>query len=310
MGADTDTMVLPGRDRGFILLIVIWMAALFALITTGYVKAVQAHLRATSSVVQLARAELLADSGMAVAALDLLEVQASSGRQRRFPVNGTPVGCTLSGDDRLTIRLQDAGGRINLNTASDRLLQALFIGLGASRTIASRQADAIIDFRSPADEPRNAGAWKPDYQAANKPLGPKNAPLDTLDELYQIAGFDAALIEAMAPHVTIHSGTAGLDPDVTSPVLAELLARGMEDLPASQRGLNSADRLPGEFIVASSRRVYVATIAAQIATVSYVREAAIELLQNRNGLPVYKVWRRGKALPSTGGAEVSVPPPC
>ena len=286
------------QNRGFILLVVIWMVALFALTTTAFVKAVQAHLRATTVQIQSSRAELVADSGLALVVLDLLESQVP-GRQRKFAVKGALVTCTLD-EDRLTIRLQDAAGRINLNLASDRLLQALFIGLGASRQVADVYSGAIIDFREPAAA----------YQAAGRRLGPKNAPLDSLEELRQIAGLDGAMIKAMRPHVTIHSGIAGLDPEVTSPALTELLARGYESLAAQAQSQLGGSGWPGEFVVASTKRTYMAEIQGELATGAlYVREAVIELVPNRNSLPIYKVWRRslGGPLPREFG---DAPPPC
>lgn len=308
VAVEMSSPVRSTQDRGFILLIVVWMAALFALTTAGFVRAVQAHLRATTVQIQSAHAELLADSGLALVALDLMEHQ-NFGRQRRFTVNGALFTCLLD-EDRLTIRLQDAGGRVNLNSASDRLLQALFVGLGASRLAAGVYAAAIIDFRAPAGELLRANVDKPDYQAAGRRLGPKNAPLDTLDELQQILGLDSAIIEAMSPHITIHSGTAGLDPEATSATLIELLARGAESLAAQQQSQSTGSRLPSEFIVASTQRTYIATVQGELATgASYVREAVIELVPNRNGLPVYKVWKRSTGAPlATGWSDSS--PPC
>jgi type II secretory pathway component PulK len=274
------------------------------------IKFVESHLRASASFAQSARAELLADSGLTLAALDLVGNGPASGRSRRFPLNATPVSCALDNEGRLTIRLQDAGGRVNLNTASDRLLQALLIGLGVERSVAIQSVDALIEFRSPPGEGRRPGAEKADYVAAGRPLGPKNAPLDSLDELFQVPGFDAALIERMTPHITIYSGTAGLDPDVTTPGLAGLLARAVSDLPGGAQGLNSATRVPGEFIIASTQRVFVATVAARLETgAGYIREAVIDLAQNRTGLLNYKVWKRG-AVGIPPDEANGLAPPC
>ena len=296
------------RDRGFILLIVLWMAALFALTAAAFVKAVQAHLRSTTVQIQTSRAELLADSGLAVAALDLMEARAPNHR-RKFPVDGAPVTCTLE-EGQLTISVHDAGGRVNLNTASDRLLQALFVGLGASRQAAATYSTAIVYFRAPAGEPSRAASDKPDYQAAGQPLGPKHAPLDALEELQQIVGLDAAIIAAMRPHVTVHSGTTGLDPKVTRDTLVELLARGYESLGAQTSIAATGSRLPAEFVVASTQRTYMVQVQGALAAgATYVREAVIELPANRNSLPTYKVWKRSiEALPAA--AEVTTTGPC
>jgi general secretion pathway protein K len=296
------------RDHGFILLVVLWMAALFALTATAFVKAVQAHLRSTTVQIQSSRAELLADSGLALAALDLIEAQ-GAGRRRKFPADGVPISCMLD-EGQLTISVQDAGGRINLNTAGDRLLQALFAGLGASREAAAAYSTAIVNFRAPAVEPQRGGTGTPGEQAAGRPLGPKHAPLDTLEELQQIEGLDAAIITAMRPHVTIHSGTAGLDPQVTPETLIELLARGYESLGTQSATAAAGSRLPAEFVVASTQRTYIVQVQGTLpAGASYVREAVIELAPNRNSLPTYKVWKRSIGSP-LAAAKVTASGPC
>ncbi len=281
-------------DAGFALIIVIWIAALLALVTVGFVRAAQTHVRGAATITQSSRAELLADSGLTLAVLDLVEAKAKPTRRARFSRDNAVLVCGAGGDDRLAIRLQDASGRINLNLAGQRLLQALFIGLGAPRLAADRLADAIIDFRDADNDRRVAGAELPEYLAAGRAFGPKNAPFDSLEELHQVLGLDAGTIEAMLPHVTLHSRIAGLDARFTTPQLTELLARGSEELPARQsRGLADG-RLPAEFFAASTERVYVATVTARLPSgTTYVREAVIEMPALRNKMPAYLAWKRG-----------------
>ena len=297
------------QSDGFILIVVIWVAALLALVAAAFVRSAQSHVRATAISIQTMRAELLADSVLSLVALDLISRRLDASK-RRFPVDGTLVRCSFDGG-RVVVVLQDAGGRVNLNTANDELLRALFVGLGASKAQASSYADAIIDFRDRDDLRRPSGAEKPEYLAAGRPLGPKNAAFDNLDELHQVLGLDPDIIAAMIPYVTIHSGTAGLDLEVISPVLSDLLARGA----GGPSGLSSAvigERvLPTEFIVSSTRRVFLAKITARTASATtFVRETVIELPQARIGLPIYRVWKRGFEPDSFDDETDFLPPPC
>ncbi len=204
------------------------------------------------------------------------------------------MSCNAGGDDRLVIRVQDAAGKINLNLASERLLMALFTGLGTSRVAASGYTDAIIDFRDADNDRRLAGAEKPEYLAAGRTFGPKNAPLDSLEELNEILGLDVDIVTAMLPHVTVHSGLAGLDPRFTTAQLTELLARGLEELPAASSQSLGSGRLPAEFAARSTQRVLLTKVSAVLASgVSFVREAVIELPPDRNKLPSYLAWKRG-----------------
>ena len=282
------------NDAGFVLIVVIWIAALFALITVAVVRVAQSHVRTSATLAQSARAELLAASGVALVALDLAETRNRPARRARFAADNSAMICDAGADGRLVIRVQDEAGRINLNLASERLLMALFIGLGTSRIAASGYTDAIIDFRDSDSDRRLAGAEKPEYLAAGRSFGPKNAPLDSLEELNEILGLDAEIVAAMLPHVTVHSGLAGLDPRFTTAQLTEFLARGLEDLPAaSSRSLRSG-RLPAEFAASSTQRVISTTVSATLtAGASFVREAVIELPADRNKLPAYLAWKRG-----------------
>ena len=302
----------PRQRDGFILIVVLWITAFFALVAAAFIRSAQVHVRATAASIQSTRAEFLADSGLSLAALDLIEQRLNRDQsRRRFPVNGTAVRCSLGLQGRLSIALQDAGGRVNLNTAGEQLLQALFVGLGASNAKASSLADAIIDFRDQDDQARPAGAEKSEYAAAGRPSGPKNAALESLDELHQILGFDAAMIAAMTPHVTIYSGTAGLDPEVTTPELTELLSRGAQGLAGLAESGTRGRELPTDFIVSSAQRVFLAHITAQTASeATYVREAIIELPQNLEGFPIYKVWKRGVDPAGFDGDGGNALPPC
>jgi general secretion pathway protein K len=276
------------RDQGFVLIIVIWLMAFFSLVAIAVTRSVQAHIRQTANQVQSRNAELLADAGVTLATLDLAKPKS---RPRRFPIDGSLVRCTLD-DATLTISVQDAGGRISLNTGSDRLLQALLIGLGSTIETATRATDVIIDFRDSDDLKRLNGAEKPDYLAAGRTLGPKNEPFDTVEELHQVLGLDPQIISAIKPYVTVHSATAGLDTRVTSSALAALISRGAEKLPnPPTTDLGAA--LPAEFMIGSPQRVYHISVQAEVpGSAVYVRDAIVELALG-NGLPNMKSWKRG-----------------
>ncbi len=295
------------------LIVVIWIAALFALVTVGFVRAAQTHVRSATILLQSTRAELLADSGLTLALLDLIETKAKANRRARFPPDNAVVVCSAGGDDRLAIRVQDAAGRINLNLAGDRLLQAFFVGLGASRPVADRLADAIIDFRDADNDRRVAGAELPEYLAAGRAFGPKNAPFDSLEELHQVLGLDTGTIDAMLPYVTLQSRTGGLDPRFTTPQLAELLARGAEQLSARQSTGLSDGRLPAEFFAASTQRIYIASATARLVSgATYVRDAVVELPASRTKAPALLTWKRGNQAPDglAGVGDVQQLPAC
>ena len=85
------------QSDGFILIVVIWVTALLALVAAAFSRSAQSHIRATATSIQTMRAELLADSGLSLAALDLISWRLDGDKsKRRFPVDGTPVHCSVS----------------------------------------------------------------------------------------------------------------------------------------------------------------------------------------------------------------------
>jgi general secretion pathway protein K len=298
-------------QSGFSLVAVLWITALFALISVAFIRDIQSHLRETSSAIEGAQAEALADAGVNLAVMDLLASRKNAHFEQRFLANNTPVSCTVSGDESITIRVQDAGGRINLNTANERLLQALFLGLGSDLDTASLYADRIIDFRDQDENQRPAGAEREAYLAAARSRGPKNAPFDAIEELYQVLGLDSEAIAASQDYFTLHSGIAGIDPKFVSMELAEVLSRGEEKLPQATIQHDQTDTLPAEFSMNSPHRTFVIHSEARLAgDAVYVREAVVDFSTTQTAYHVFKVWKRGRAIGDTEIEDASNLPPC
>lgn len=302
----------PFRERGFILILVIWLAALLALLAVGFSAAVQSNLRLATSAVQGAKAEAAADAGIQLVALALASGGLASVSSRRFTFDGHPASCALDGGTVLSITVRDTGGLVSLNLANDRLLQALFLGLGATPEAASRAADSIIDYRDADSDRRPGGAEKPEYSAAGRPLGPKNASFDTVEELHQVLGLEPVMIAAAVPFLTVHSQTAGLDPRAASPQLSQILARGVLQLP-SRPGSRAADNgtMPDEFVIGSPQRVFLVTSEGHLKSGAvYVRQAVLELQAARDARPAVKMWKRGVAQDGASVQSAELLPPC
>ena len=296
------------EDQGFALVLIILVTALLALFAIGLSVALRSHLRLTASTVRTAKAEAAADAGVNLAVLSL--VAGSHAREeRRFPVNGQASSCALGTGTVLTLRIQDASGRVSLNLATDRLLMALFIGVGASLDDASRAADLIIDYRDADNNRRPNGAEASEYEAAGRP-GPKNGPFDTVEELGRVLGLDGALRAAATPYLTVHSQTAGVDARTISIELRQILLRGTEQLPSRSSATgNAVSGLPTEFLTGSPERVFHVESESLLADGTvFVRQAVVELQSTRTSIPVFKTWSRGERGPASAMTLAEIPP--
>jgi len=293
------------RQRGFILVTVLWLVALFAVAVAVFSRAVTSEIRVTANVAGAAAAEALADAGASLAILDLVR-EFNERTAPRYPRNGGagPV-CSLEGG-LVRVSIQDAAGRIDLNRASAGLLAALFAGHGLEATTARQLAARTIDYRDRDDVPLEDGAEREDYAAAGVPTPPRNAPFDTVEELGRVLGLPLWLIGRLAQDVTLASGQTGIDPAVTNRALLTRLAAG-----TGQLGLGTAafGELPAEFVIRSPRRSFVVMATGETADGSrFVREVVVEVGQRRGRGYVLKAWRRGgEAVPI---AQVAPAAPC
>lgn len=301
------------RDsRGFILIVVLWIIAILALISAGFSRSVQSHLRDASSASRSAKAESLADAGVNIVALDLIGVRDDRSYTRRFRVDGTPATCGLGTAGSLVVRVQDSSGLINLNLADSKLIAAALIGFGVPVERAGEYADRIVDFRDTDGDRLPSGAEKDEYLAAGVPRGAKNARFDALSELHQVLGLPPDVIAKLIPISTLHSGTAGLDVQAAPALLVTAVEDGLTHLPDIQADVQLGGALPTEFAASSLKRFYTAEVTAFVAGGGrFSRQAEFEVTIGRGSIPNIKAWARGaEAVDDAPSTDADNDPPC
>jgi general secretion pathway protein K len=87
-----------------------------------------------------------------------------------------------------TVRLEAAGTRLDMNAASEEMLERLFVALGLNDSAPSL-ASALADWRDSDDVPHPLGAERDWYVAQRREL-PRNAPLADIRELARVRGFE------------------------------------------------------------------------------------------------------------------------
>lgn len=95
--------------------------------------------------------------------------------------------------DHGTIEVSDAGALVDLNAASVALFEPITRGVGLQEARSKAVPAAIVDFRDADDDFQSGGAEAEQYRAAGLPLGPKNAPFETVVELDQVLTAQNAL---------------------------------------------------------------------------------------------------------------------
>lgn len=283
-------------DKGFVLIIVIWIAGLLSMMAATLVYSVRSQVRISGNLIENAKAEHLSEAGVMLALRYLMSRRTHFDRQESTTVQGGTVrSCRIAGLGTLHMRVQDEAGRVNLNTAGAPLLMALFQGVGVDAVSAARIADAVLDYRDADSERRPNGAESETYRTSNTKYGPKNAPFESIDEVDQVLGIDGELFRAIKPHITLYSASAGVDPAVMSASLRTILQQGilgLADAVPLRSDLTPGTWLPAIFTATSQRDVYAITAQAETVNGATFRRTAVVDFAPRNASAYrFRDWR-------------------
>ena len=185
------------NERGFIVVVVLWMLAALAGLALIYLTYV------TNSAVTVAvntdrlQADALMNAGIELAAYRLTAQSAAT-----RPTSGTFNARIGAG--RVAVTFRSEAARIDLNMAPKAVLAGLMVGLGVSAADASDYADRILAWRS-STEPGLDNPEDSFYRTLGAPYLPRHAPFPHSAELWLVRGIPPVVIERVLPFVTVFS---------------------------------------------------------------------------------------------------------
>ncbi|MFO1152192.1 MAG: type II secretion system protein GspK [Rhodospirillales bacterium] len=213
------------QEAGFALVAVLWFLILLSALSASYSLTTRTNVALARNIVGASEAEAAADAGLQRALASLITTQ----DRQPFRLDGTPYSWAFDTSE-VRFVIEDEGGKIDINAASEPLLAALFRVAGVVPKQADGLAAAIADFRDEDHDRRPTGAEDPDYARDKAAQGAKDAPFQAIEELMQVKGMTGILYRAIAPAVTIFSGAEQPEEKVAPPVvvaaLGELSGRG------------------------------------------------------------------------------------
>jgi len=203
------------------LLLVLWACTLLAILLGGYAALARTEgLQARYDFAQT-QAHYAAEAGVMRAVYGLQDPQA----KQRWIGDGRTYTFHY-GDATVLLSSVDEGGKVDLNTASPEVLQALFQAAGMPQAQAQILAGRVVDWRNPVNLVGAADSGREAYAAAGRDYGPRNAPFASVEELQMVLGMTPALYRQLAGVITIWSGSTSPDPDMAPP-LARAAIPGM-----------------------------------------------------------------------------------
>jgi len=169
---------------------VLWVMTVGAIVTMAGGLAGRNAVNAATNRVHLERALWIA-RGCAARALAAIDTALASGKTFNAAADtwrmlGRVV--PVVGVNECTVALEAAGTRLDVNDATEEMLQRLFVGLGFSAD-ADALVAALADWRDSDDVTRPAGAERDWYATSRREL-PRNGPLADIRELARVRGFE------------------------------------------------------------------------------------------------------------------------
>lgn len=277
-------------ERGLALVSVLWTLVILSLIAASLMASMGFSSRLSHNRDERARAEALAEAGIARGVLALLEPR----MDRRWAGDGSSHDFSYAGA-AIRISIRDELGKIDLNAAGGKLLEGLFRSAGLDAQAASEMADRVLDWRDPGAFHRLNGAKDAEYQAAGYSYGPRNGPFQAVDELRLVMGMTPALFARIAPALTVYSGRPFIDPQTAPPEALTALSNmeaAKDDDPSAGSGESAGDAgaaTPASVLAAGGAlggRAFA--IRAEVATAdgNVVREAVVRLTDD----PAQPYW--------------------
>ncbi len=215
----------PHREQGYASVAAVAAIAVFGLMALALVQASQSTIGDAAAEVGQARAAAAADAGLALALDGLL----ARDRANRWSIDGRNRSLRFDGA-QLTVRIEDERGKVPLNLLDEamaaRLIEAAGLGAGERADIA---AQSLLDWIDNDEQPHPSGAENAYYRPRG--IHPRNAPLQTIDELAQVRGFDPALVDRLRSFVTVNYGSGAFDASHARPEAISVMLGGGRDSP-------------------------------------------------------------------------------
>ncbi len=223
-------MTVTRGQRGFALLIVLWTLVLVSLLITHMITAAGQETRLAANLRGAAELGAAAEGGVQEAIFHALDKSAG-----HWVADGTPH--IIAGSGRvLEIRILSEAGKVNLNTAPPELLAALLRATGIDRAKAAAITAAVVSWRAP---PGEAPPMATEYAEAGRGYAPPNAPFESVGELGDVLGVTPAIVERVAPYLTVHHD-GDTDPTVADPIVRAALRDVFGQIPEGTGTLNES----------------------------------------------------------------------
>lgn len=197
------------RQIGVVLVVVLWLVAILSLLAASFGLGMRREAKLAVNMAEAAQLRAAAEAAVHYAIFMLTQPDP----HLRWRADGSVYALTW-GPVETRVQIVDEGGKIDLNQADETLLKAILTYLSGDPARAAGIAAAILDWRDGDRDRHVGGAEADDYRAAGLSYEPADAPFNSVVEVGLVLGMTPDLTRALLPLVTVHSGQAGINPNL------------------------------------------------------------------------------------------------
>lgn len=206
-------------QRGFALVAALWVLLLVSILAASYSLTARTGVGLARNAVGAAEAEALADAGVHRVMAGLVATTETP----FYRIDGTPYQWAF-GTGLVRFTVEDESGKIDINTASAKLISALLQVTGVRAKDADAEADAIVSYRERLTGETNSASDSTEgtAPAAEDGTAPPSRSLAfaLVEELLRVPGISGDLYRRVAPFITVYTGAEEPDENAALPETA------------------------------------------------------------------------------------------
>ncbi|MGZ8185590.1 MAG: general secretion pathway protein GspK, partial [Methylobacter sp.] len=245
MGIPPKTLIvrqLLTTQKGLALILVLWILSLLTIMAGSFALSMRRETSIITGIVTNAQAKSIAESGLAIAEMMLLNPD----QNKRWRTDGSVYEMDY-GSSKVRLRLLSESGKIDINIVDQAVLQSLMNHAPVDdEEQKNKIMNAILDWRDEDDLVHIDGAEKKEYREAGLTYQPGNKPFQSIEELQMVLGIDENVFLWIEDLVTIYSGQPvdmqqaskkvlqvlpGLEPEVVENFVAARLESAINGVP-------------------------------------------------------------------------------
>jgi general secretion pathway protein K len=303
-------------QRGIALLVVLGLVIFLSIIALSFSESQRLSSQIAANNLAIARAQAVADGAVHKMLYELSRPRQpdAAAEDQRWKANGIAYAWSENGVS-VSVSGRSEAAKIDVNFAAEALLKNLFVTAGVEDGEADSIVAAIRDWTDADNLKRPNGAEIDDYRSAGKKVLPSNDFFVAIEELQNVMGMTPQRYQAVAPYLTVHSRSAGIDPQTASLELllkipnidAAQVASWVEQRDAALRDNLAPPPLPfsSPFFSTGAGAVRIRAEASTSEGVGASREATIRIGGQPGTTPQFYLWQRGAAVKAAPAPTVT-----